>query len=678
VSETLFERRHAELCKLISDHDHRYYVLDDPIISDFEYDALYRELGDLERAHPELQTTESPTQRIGGAPRTDLKTVPHVRPMTSLDNTYSPEELGEFLRRVYEGLGDGEVPTFSVEPKLDGASVEIAYREGKLAFGSTRGDGLSGEEIVANLRTIRNLPLSISYQEPLTLRAEVVIYRSDLAAINEIRLSEGDAPFANPRNAAAGSLRMLDPQVVAKRRLRAMVWQVLEEEFAPDHASALTRAAELGLPTHRRLTVAQNETEIQEAISALEKERSELPYDIDGAVVKVNSYAQQATLGRTAKFPRWAIAYKFSAERALTRLLGITVQVGRTGAQTPVAELEPVQLAGTTVSRASLHNQDQIARLDARIGDWVFVEKAGEIIPQVVGVDTAKRPPGAEPYQMPEACPSCGAGVIKPPGEVQTLCPNPSCPAQIEGSVLYFGRRFAMDIDGLGEQLVHALCEKRLIRSVADLYTLTTTALTEEAGFGPKVASNLIEAIAASKGRTFDRLVTGLGIELLGQVASRQLTEVYPSLPALLEAAADKESLRARLTSVHGFGGKMADSVLAYLAEAPHRQLLQALLEHQVSVPCAPKEATSGPLSGQSFCVTGTLQSGTREEVHGRILEQGGVVHDKVKKGTTFLVTGAKVGSSKLEAARKFGAKVLTEEELLLLLNNSAPQASPS
>lgn len=437
------ETLHRRLIQEIRAHDYRYYVLDDPIIDDQAYDALYAALAALEQAHPELHTADSPTARVGAAPRADLRTVPHVQPMMSLDNTYSEEDLSDFDRRVREGLPDSARVIYCVEPKLDGASVEILYRGGKLSGGSTRGDGKSGEEILENLRTLRSLPLTIDYPGDLTLRAEVVIYRRDLAAINREREQNGEPLFANPRNAASGSLRMLDPRIVAKRRLRALVWQVLEEDFAESHSKALDRCADLGLPTHRKHSICHSKEEALAAISQIHATRLEYDYEIDGAVIKVDTHLEQGILGNTAKFPRWAIAYKFGAERAYTKLTDISVQVGRTGVLTPVAHLDPVQLAGTTVSRASLHNQDHIARLDVRVGDIVGVEKAGEIIPQVVDVDKAKRSGAEIAYTLPSKCPACNQSVERVPGEAALRCTNSDCPSQVEGAVLHFSRRFA-------------------------------------------------------------------------------------------------------------------------------------------------------------------------------------------------------------------------------------------
>jgi DNA ligase (NAD+) len=659
--------RHAELVREIRAHDYRYYVLDDPTIADREYDGLYQELRALEARYPSLETRDSPTARVAGALRTDLRTVPHVERMMSLDNTYSEAEVGEFLRRVAGGLPDSADVTYSVEPKLDGASIEVLYREGRLASGSTRGDGVSGEEITENLRTIRSLPLTIAFTGPLTLRGEVVIYRRDLERFNRARALAGEPPFANPRNAAAGSLRMIDPRVVAERPLRALFYAVVEgPSFAPCHSAALARLGELGLPTHRKAVVCRTRDEIVRAIADIDRGRSEYPYETDGAVIKVDSFAQQGVLGATAKFPRWAIAYKFDAEQALTRLLDIVVQVGRTGALTPVAVLEPVQLAGTTVSRASLHNTDIIRGLDVRIGDQVTIQKAGEIIPQVMRVEVSARTGHERPFTMPDACPVCGTPAVRREDEAALRCPNRACPAIVKGSILHYSRRFAMDIDQLGEALVDQLVDHAAVRDVADLYDLTAARLLALERMGDKSAENVIAAIEASKQRTLDRLLTGVGIEHVGQVAARQLAEEAGTLGALLAWA--PEDARSRVEAIAGFGPKMAESVVRFLFDPEQRVLLGRLRDHGVSRP-QPVEvaAPEGPVSGSAFCVTGVL-SRKREDVHAAIRAAGGAIHDSVKKGTTYLVAGEKVGKSKLDAARKHGAKVIDEAALEGLL----------
>ena len=587
--------------------------------------------------------------------------------MMSLDNTYNDADVAEFERRVAGGLPAGATPEFCVEPKLDGGSVEILYRDGQLAGGSTRGDGISGEDIETNLRTMRSLPLTIPYQGPLTLRAEVVIYRKDLAKINELRVAAGEAPFANPRNAASGSLRMIDPRVVAQRPLRAMVWQVVEgAEIAATHDGALEKIAEWGLPTHRLQTVCKTPEEVRAAIAKIDESRREYPYETDGAVIKVNSFTQQNILGATAKFPRWAIAYKFGAERAATRVKSIVVQVGRTGALTPVANLDPVQLSGTVVSRASLHNAEIIQHLDVRVGDLVNIEKAGEIIPQVISVDASARTGTEVPWQMPTSCPSCGTPVVPSEEEVAIRCPNPTCPDKVKGAILHFSRRYAMDIDHLGESLIDQLITSKLIRDVSDLYELSTPQIEALERMGKKSAENVVASIAKSKEQPLDRLLTGIGIEQIGQVAAKQLAEVAESLENLLGWGA--EHVAEHVAGISGFGPKMVDSVQRYLAAPENRALLEKFARLGVSreQPRA-RAAASGPLSGSSFCVTGVLTR-KREDVHDAIRSAGGEVHDKVKKGTTYLVIGEKVGKAKTDSAKKFGARIIDEPTLERLI----------
>ncbi len=669
--------RHRKLVEEIRAHDHRYYVLDDPQISDRDYDSLYAELRELEGAHPELVTAASPTQRVGDAPRGELKTVPHVVPMMSLDNTYGEADLSEFIRRVRQGLPAAVTPSFCVEPKLDGGSIEVLYRDGQLALGSTRGDGQSGEEITQNLRTVRSLPLTIPYRGNLTLRGEVVIYRADLARINEARVAAGEAPFANPRNAASGSLRMLDSRIVAERPLRVLAWQVVEgPELSETHSGALDALAKLGLPTHRKHTVCHSFEEVWAAISAIDAARKDYPYETDGAVVKVDSFSQQAILGATAKFPRWAIAYKFGAERASTTVVSITVQVGRTGTLTPVANLEPVQLAGTTVSRASLHNADIVQALGIRRGDRVVIEKAGEIIPQVVSVDAAARTSDEPPFEMPKDCPCCGTAVQKEEGQVAVFCPNARCPDRMKAALLHYSRRFAMDVDNLGESLIAQLVAGGQVLDVADLYDLTVDELVKLERMGKKSAENVVKSVQASRERTLDRLLTGLGIDHIGQVAARQLAEVARDLPTLLGWS--EADVTEHVSGISGFGPKMVESVVKFLSDPESRQLLEKLKARDVSRPQPVLLAkTEGPLLGQSFCVTGVL-SKKREDVHQEIRDAGGEVHDKVKKGTTYLLAGEKVGKAKLDGARKFGAVVIDEAGLAALLRGEAPAPPPA
>jgi DNA ligase (NAD+) len=672
--------RHAKLVREIDAQSYRYYVLDDPILTDADFDRLLRELRSLEEKHPELATADSPTQRVGGEARTSVQQVRRPTRMLSLDNAYSDEELAEFHRRVNDGLPDGQTPLFCVEPKLDGASIEVIYDGGRLAQASTRGDGETGEEISANVRTIRSVPLKIAHEGKLTLRGEVIIYRRDLETLNAERQAAGLEPFANPRNAAAGAVRMMHPREVARRPLRALFYQLVEgpRMHASQHES-LDWLASLGLPTHRRHVIVDWNA-VRAAIDAIDRARETYPFETDGAVVKVDSYRQQEMLGMTSKFPKWAIAYKFAAEQAHTRVGEIVVQIGRTGALTPVAVLDPVVLAGTTVARASLHNADMIDTLDVRIGDHVFIQKAGEVIPQVIGVDLAARTGIEKKFQMPDRCPSCGTPVVRElrdaerpelGTEAATRCPNRMCPEQVKQRIFYFARRFAMDIDHLGTALVDQLVDRGVVRDVADLYKLTQEQIASLERMGDKSTQNVLASIERSKTRPLERLVCGLGIPQVGQVAARQLAESAGTLEQMLAWTADEA--REHVDSIRGFGPKMVDCVVAFLQDPDQRALMENLAELHVGRPQPrPEVATEGPLKGASFCLTGVL-SKKREDVHADIRAAGGEVHDGVKKNTTYLVAGDKTGKAKLDQAKKVGAKVIGEKDLYDLIGARVP-----
>jgi DNA ligase (NAD+) len=658
--------RHAELVREIDAHNYRYYVLDDPVVSDADFDRLLRELRAIEEAHPDLATPDSPTRRVGGEARTSVVQVKHAVRMLSLDNSYTEEELLEFRRRVTDGLPEAEVPRFCIEPKLDGASVEVIYEHGRLVQASTRGDGETGEDITQNARTIRSVPLTVAHKGKLTLRGEVVIYRRDLDALNADREAQGLEPFANPRNAAAGAVRMLDPREVARRPLRALFYQIVEgPDLHPTHHESLEWMEALGLPTHRRHVVV-DWGGVRPSIDAIDRAREEYPFETDGAVIKVDAYRQQGMLGMTSKFPKWALAYKFAAEQARTKLEDIVVQVGRTGTLTPVAVLAPVVLAGTTVSRATLHNADMIQALDVRVGDYIFIQKAGEVIPQVVGVDAAARTGDERTFEMPLTCPSCGTPVVRAAGEAATRCPNRQCPEQIKQRIFYFARRFAMDVDHLGTALVDQLVERGIARDVAELYRLTPERIGELTRMGEKSAKNVYQSIERSKERTLDRLLCGLGIPQIGQVAARQLAEEAGTLQQML--AWTEAEAREHVDAIRGFGPKMVDSVVAFLQDPEQRALMQKLVELGVGRPQPRHEvAAEGPLKGMTFCVTGVLTK-KREDVHADIRAAGGEVHDGVKKNTTYLVAGEKTGKSKLDQAKKFGTKVVGEKELYELI----------
>jgi DNA ligase (NAD+) len=660
--------RHAQLCREIARHDHLYFVLDAAEIADRDYDALFSELKELERRHPELVHPGSPTQRVGERVREGVVKVEHEFAMFSLDNTYGEDDLREFDRRVRDGL-HGEPFAYVAEPKLDGASLEVVFEGGALVLGATRGDGRVGEDVTANVRTIRSLPLSIPERRRLTLRGEVVIFRRDLDAINERRVAAGEEPFANPRNAAAGWLRLLDARESAARPLRLFLYELVERHYGT-HGEALDAISALGLPAHKRHRLCPDLDAVLRYIHEFDAQRRSLPYETDGVVVKVDSLRQRDRLGTTARFPRWAIAYKYEAERAFTVVLDIEVDLGRTGALTPVAVLEPVRLSGTVVARASLHNVDYVAEKDVRIGDTVSIEKAGEIIPQVISVELEKRPPGAVPWSPPAACPACGSAVARADDEVALRCPNPRCPGRIKAGIFYFTRRSAMNVDRLGRALVEQLVDAGLLADVADIFALPArrAQLIELPRMAEKSVDNVIEGIEQARtGRTLVQLLTGLGIPLVGAVAARLIAERYRNLPELL--AREPAQVEAELANIRGIGPKIAESVARFLADAESRRTLGKLLALgvQLAEPEPRSAATTGPLSGAAFCVTGTL-SKPREQIHAAIQAAGGEVHERVGKGTTYLVAGDKVGKTKLAAAEKRGAKVISEDELERLL----------
>lgn len=661
--------RHRELCQRIAEHDHRYYVLDAPSLSDRDYDRLFLELKTLEAAHPELVTPASPTQRVAGTPREGLVKVVRAERMLSLDNTYNEADLREFDRRVRDRLPTGQSPVYIAEAKLDGASIEVTYEHGVLTLASTRGDGLVGEDVTPNARTMRTLPLTLPDLRTHTLRGEIVILRRDLDTINEERVAAGEEPFANPRNAAAGSLRLLDSNETAKRPLRVFFYDLVERHF-DRHQDMLAGLSALGLPTQGAHQVCADMEAVLRFIDAFDRMRRELPYDTDGVVVKVDGLDQRALLGTTARFPRWAIAYKYAAEQADTIVRDIVCDLGRTGALTPVAVLEPVRLSGTVVSRASLHNLDYIAEKDVRVGDTVTVEKAGEIIPQVIATRVELRPEGATPWVAPSTCPVCDTPTVRAEEAAALRCPNPGCRGRLKALLFYFTRRGGMDVDHLGHSLIEQLVDAKVLNDVADIYALhqQRDALIALPRMADKSVDNLLASIERSRTtRTLTQLLTALGIPLVGQVAAKLIANTYQTVQALLDGEPD--AIRAALSDVHGIGPKIADSVATYLAD-PHQravvmklQALGVVARHDVLETLV----VEGPLTGKSFCVTGVL-SQPREKIHQRIAAQGGEIHDRVKKGTTYLVAGDKVGKSKLTAAEKHGAEVIDEATLEAML----------
>lgn len=661
--------RIEELRRQLEYHNWRYYVLDDPVITDGEYDRMLRELQSLEAAHPEYYAADSPTQRVGGAVRSDFGTVLHRVPLFSLANAFSADELLDFDRRVRELTGLGEVE-YVVELKIDGLAVSLTYEEGRFTQGATRGDGVTGEDITGNLRTVRSLPLRLRQEKQtaptlLEVRGEVFMPKEAFVELNGRREEAGEPVFANPRNAAAGSLRQLDTKVTASRALDIFVYGIGAAGGAAisTHWEWLLALKGWGFKVNPHIKLVRGITPAVEYCLAWQEERQELPYPIDGLVIKVNDLKLQQGLGSTAKSPRWAVAYKFPAEQAETTLGEIVVTVGRTGVLTPTALFDPpVQLAGTVVSRAVLHNEDIIRARDIRIGDVVRVEKAGDIIPEVVGSVPERRTGQEQLFVMPTSCPACGAEVVKLPGEVAWRCPNVSCPARLRESLLHFGSRGAMDIDGLGPAIIDQLLENGLVRNVADLYDLSESDLIQLPRMGRKSAANLIAAIAKSKNRSLDRVLFALGIRYVGATAAKTLAEHFDHMWALLAAK------REELLTVAGIGDKVATSIQDCFREERNLSTVKRLAETGVNMArVRPRAAASGNLAGKTFVLTGTLGSLNRSQAQTAIEERGGKVTGSVSRQTDFVVVGENPGS-KLERAQALGINLLTEEEFLQLL----------
>ena len=650
-------QRYARLLDEVRRHDRLYYVEAQPEISDSAYDRLYRELLDLEKSHPELIHENSPTRKVGGTPLDSFRTVAHAVPMQSLNNTYSEQEMEEFLARVEKNL-HGQSAEYAIEPKVDGVAVSVRFEKGRLVQGLTRGDGEKGDDITENLKTIRTLPLSVpGLPAAIEFRGEVYLPQAAFDSMNRAREKQGDALFANPRNAAAGTLKLLDSREVAQRPL-AVVFYGLGETSG----SKLTNQIDLhqqilawGLPGHSWFRHVQGSREVLQAVRELDQARTKFPFATDGAVIKVNRFDQQKILGSTDKAPRWAIAYKYAPEQAETRLHNITFQVGRTGVITPVAELEPVQLSGTTVSRATLHNFEEIARKDIRVGDWVTVEKAGEIIPAVISVNLKKRPKNSRPIPIPTHCPVCQGSLIKE--EVFLRCCSRDCIGQLKRRLQHFAHRGAMDMEGMGEAMVGQLIDAGLVQHLEQIYDLTQEELEKLERMGEKSAANLVEGIAASKKRPLGRLIFALGIPQVGAVLSEALARHFHSLEALSKASVTD------LVQVKDVGEKVAEEIVAFFEEASTRRLLEALKKAGLNFHALPGEleVRGGVFSGKKFVITGTL-SQPREEFIRRIQSQGGSVAGSVSAKTDFVLAGEEAGS-KMEKARSFGVRVISEKE---------------
>lgn len=655
------EQEKARLLALrqkIDELSYQYYTLDKPTMTDYEYDMLYRELENIEKAHPEWVTPDSPTQRVGSKISGGFEKYTHDRPMLSLGDVFNDNELREFDRRVRSDLG-GEALEYVVELKIDGLAVNLIYENGQFVRGVTRGDGVVGEDITNNVRTIRTIPLRIDSTSPhIEIRGEVYMPVTSFTALNEQRRNDELEPFANPRNAAAGSLRQLDPQITAQRKLAFFAYAL------GGNTGITIESQEELLKDLREFRFQVNGeyrkfTDIEDVIAFIhswDDRRDSLPYATDGMVVKVNSFAQQARLGNTVKIPRWAIAYKFPPEQAETKVLSISVSLGRTGVLTPAADLKPVRLAGTTVKRATLHNEDYIRDKDIRVGDTVIIQKAGEIIPEVVRSLPDKRTGSEVVFAMPHVCPACGSDVVRREGEAAWRCVNPDCPAVIGEKIAHFVSRDAMNIDGLGDAIVQQLLSKELIHDVADIYGLTKDQLVALEGFGEKSADNLLKAIEASKSVGLARVLFALGIRFVGAKAGRVLAESFGSVDALMAASADD------LTAIDDIGPRIADSIVSYFSEAKSKALIEKLKAHGVDMTAEKKELISTTFDGEIVVLTGKLQLFTRKEAEQAVEARGGKCTSSVTKKTTLVVVGADPGS-KYEKARQLGTPIISETE---------------
>lgn len=648
-----------ELREKLNENARLYYTLDASTMSDYEYDRLYRRLQELEAAHPEEITPDSPTQRVGDAVLNDFAEVRHPVPLESLEDVFDGDEVKGFLSKVLETLPRAE---YSVEPKVDGLSVALEYRDGQFYQGATRGDGRVGEDVTGNLRTVRSIPKNLSEKLPrLIVRGEVYMARSVFDRINEELELEGKPLLANPRNAAAGSLRQKDPKVCAKRQLDIAVFnlQLVEGRSFATHSETLDYLREQGFPVIPH-TVLRDPEEILEQIQKLGDNRMDFPYDIDGAVVKLNNLSDRSILGSTAKCPKWAVAYKYPPEQKESRVADIVVQVGRTGVLTPKAVLEPVRLAGTTVTNATLHNQDYITEKDIRIGDTVVVQKAGEIIPEIVSVVKEKRPEGTKPYHLPDKCPVCGAAVLRDPDGAAVRCTGAECPAQLLRNMIHFASRDAMDIDGVGPAVLQQLIESGLVSNPADLYDLRAEQLEGLDRMGKKSAQNAVDAITRSKENDLWRLIFALGIRQVGAKAAKILATHFGSMDGLRRATAEE------LTEIDDVGAVTADYITHWMQSDQAADLLARLQKAGVNMECH-QELVDRRFAGMTFVLTGALTRFTREEAGEMIELRGGKVSSSVSKKTTYVVAGENAGS-KLKKAGELGVSVLSEEEFLALL----------
>jgi DNA ligase (NAD+) len=648
------------LRKQIRHHDYKYYVEDNPEISDYEYDQLVKKLEELEDQFPDLITTDSPTQRVSGEPAKEFQSVEHKIQMLSLDNTYNFNELREFHKRVLKKIPECK---YVVEPKIDGLGVALLYENGEFIRGATRGDGRIGEDVTLNLKTIRSIPLLINDErlKNIEVRGEVFMSLSGFRKMNLEREKNGEPVFANPRNASAGSIRQLDPKIPASRPLDIFIYSLSFIEgmgfFSHWESQKTLKDAEFKINPLSKLC--SNLDEVIEYCKELEEKRDDLDYEIDGAVIKVNELEHQRTLGATTKHPRWAIAYKFKARQATTTLLDIKVQVGRTGALTPVAVLESVEVGGVTISRATLHNEDEVKRKGLMIGDTVLIERSGDVIPQVVKAIMDKRTGSEKPFRMPNKCPECEGDVERPEGEAVTRCQNLQCPAQLKRRIGHFAAKSAMDIEHLGPETIDKFLDAKLIAGLEDLYSLKKEDILKLEGFEEKSADNLLSAIEDSKTKELSRLIHALGIRHVGQYAAQLLALHFGSLDRLSQA------MYYQLENIKGIGKETAESIVSFFSDEENKKLIQTLKEMGIN----PQAKEKGSLDGKQFVFTGSMESISRDEASNLVLDKGGIVTNTVSKKTDFLVTGDKPGS-KFEKAKKLGVKIVDEAEFKKILES--------
>ena len=659
------ELRIKKLSEELNKHNHNYYVLNNPSISDFEFDKLLAELIDLENKYPQFKQADSPTQRVGSDISNVFKTVTHEFPMLSLGNTYSAEELNDFHNRIVKEI---EIdPEYVCELKFDGASISVSYENSKYLRAVTRGDGTQGDDVSENIKTIRSIPLSISGEnipQNFEIRGEIIMPHKVFDELNEIREENGESPFANPRNATSGSIKMIDSREVAKRNLDCYFYYMMGKNLsATTHWESLQQLKSWGFKISEHSKLCKTISEVYNYIEFWDEERKNLSYDIDGIVIKVNSFAQQEILGFTAKSPRWAIAYKFKAEQVSTKLLSIDYQVGRTGAVTPVANLEPVQLAGTVVKRASLHNADQIALLDIRINDIVFVEKGGEIIPKIVGVESHDK--NSSPTQFITHCPECGTQLYRPEGEARHFCPNSDhCPPQIKGKIEHFISRKAINIENIGEETVALLYYTCLVRSISDLYKLKKEDILPLDRMAEKSANNIINSIEKSKEVSFDRVLFALGIRFVGETVAKILAKAFKNILNL--SIASKEELM----QVDEIGDRIADSIIEYFNNKEHTQLIADLMNAglQFELQEDENESLSDKLQGMSIIISGTFKNYSRDEIKSVIEQHGGKNVSSISKNTDLFVAGENIGPAKLKKATELNIKIVSEEEFIKMI----------